>query len=134
MAPRLSPAPPGTGCCTGARHTFLAPALMGIEWSVSLALEHVKGQRGCDGLCAWRRSSPIWWQSNTGLQRMWANGMQTTTLQAFDYSAGSFSAGPTAWAVRALLPCAGATPCKSPDTLTYMTSYGACADDLALCM
>jgi hypothetical protein len=35
---------------------------------------------------------------------MWANGMQTTTLKAFDYAAGSFSAGPTAWAVGSLLP------------------------------
>jgi hypothetical protein len=36
---------------------------------------------------------------------MWANGMQTTTLKAFDYAAGSFSASPTAWGVRFVTSC-----------------------------
>ncbi len=42
---------------------------------------------------------------------MWANGMQTTTLKAFDYAAGSFSAQPTAYAV-----------CRAPSCLVMRSS------------
>ena len=44
------------------------------------------------------RSAPIWFKSSTGLQRLFANGMQAV-LKGFDYVNGQLTSNPTAWEV-----------------------------------
>lgn len=58
----------------------------------------------CNNLPCWlsntlcMRSAPIWFKSSTGLQRLFANGMQAV-LKGFDYINGQLNPNPTAWEV-----------------------------------